>query len=246
LSRASLRIPRIIHQVWLGGSPLPAQQEAWRRTWRDHHPGWKLKIWGDDDLARSFTRPEVHERLRHPAERSDILRFEVLRLEGGVYVDTDFECLRPIDELLAGVEFFLADLKPGRTNNAVIGSVPGYPLIDEVLAGMRPTSIYGEDPKRGTGPHLVDALVAGRRREITVFPPGIFYPSTPEQRTSAYAIHHSARSWVDVDGLRYRLRKAEERVLEAEAERLRARSDLDAVLHGNLPRRLAVALRRRH
>lgn len=31
-------IPRIVHQIWLG-SPLPERFEAWRASYREHHPG---------------------------------------------------------------------------------------------------------------------------------------------------------------------------------------------------------------
>jgi mannosyltransferase OCH1-like enzyme len=216
---------------------LPDEHERWQQTWREQHPGWKVKLWGEGDIPAGCLRPEVHERLRHPAERSDILRLEILRQEGGVYVDTDMECLRPVDELLDGVALFLGDLKPGRTNNAIIGAVPGHPLLEEALRGMRPAQVFGEDPKDGTGPHYLDRLVSARRDSITIFPPAFFYPPV-EQPDDAYAIHHAARSWVDADGLRYRLQKAEARAAASEAA-------LDAVLHGGLPRRLRVALRRR-
>ena len=73
------------------------------------------------DAARSI---RVYERLRKPTERSDIIRLEVLFRFGGVYVDTDVECLRPIDPLLReGADFFAAYMRPGTVNNAVIGSV---------------------------------------------------------------------------------------------------------------------------
>ncbi len=31
-------IPRIIHHIWLG-STFPARFEAWRASYREHHPG---------------------------------------------------------------------------------------------------------------------------------------------------------------------------------------------------------------
>ena len=33
------RIPKIIHQIWLG-SPLPERYKQWQRTWTDNHPDW--------------------------------------------------------------------------------------------------------------------------------------------------------------------------------------------------------------
>src|SRR5204863_264320 len=76
-------------------------------------------------------------------ERADILRLELLWRYGGVYIDTDFECLKPIDELLEGVEFFTGLLKragpskPARVNNAIFGAGPGHPLLDRALDELR-------------------------------------------------------------------------------------------------------------
>src|SRR4051812_34010104 len=105
---------------------MPPEHVEWSRTWGDLHPEWEIRLWTEETLPRGCRRQEVYERLRHPAERSDILRIEVLERFGGVYVDTDFECLRPLDPLLGGVDFFLGDLKPGRTNNAIIGAMAGH------------------------------------------------------------------------------------------------------------------------
>ena len=38
---------------------------------------------------------------------------------------------------------------------------------------------------------------------VTVFPPELFYPSTDEEREQAFGVHHAARLWHDVEGLRH-------------------------------------------
>lgn len=237
-------IPRLIHQIWLGPNP-PAEHEAdYRASWQRVHPDWQVLLWREDDLPSDCRRPEIYERLRHPAERSDILRLELLWRHGGVYVDTDFEARRPLDELLDGVEFFVGDMKPGRTNNAIIGAAPGYPLLDRALTGLRPVEWFGADPKAGTGPHYLDALLRPVRGEITVFPQPVFYPANDEERATAYAVHHTSRSWVDPNGLRYRLEKMERRVEAAERDMRRARRDIELLRSGRLHERAGVVMRR--
>jgi mannosyltransferase OCH1-like enzyme len=218
-------IPRLIHQIWLGPTAPPDAERGWRESWSTHHPEWEVHLWTEESIPADLRRSEVYERLRLPAERADILRLELLWRFGGVYVDTDFECLRPLDPLLDGVELFLGDLKPGRTNNAIIGAVPEHPLLDRALDELRPAEWHGTDPKGGTGPHFLDAVIRPHRKQLKIFPPPVFYPSTEAEREAAHAIHHAARSWLDEEGLRYRLAKAEQRVEEAERERdaLRAR-----------------------
>ena len=43
------RIPKIIHQIWLGGA-LPQKYYAMQKTWQEHHPDWEYRLWTDADL----------------------------------------------------------------------------------------------------------------------------------------------------------------------------------------------------
>jgi mannosyltransferase OCH1-like enzyme len=237
-------IPRLIHQIWLGPNPPAEHEAAYRASWQRLHPDWQVRLWREGDLPLDCRRPEVYERLRHPAERSDILRLELLWRYGGVYVDTDFEARQPLDPLLEGVELFVGDMKPGRTNNAIIGAVRGHPLVDRALSGLRPVEWFGADPKPGTGPHYLDALLRPVRATITVFPQPVFYPANDGERATAHAIHHTSRSWVDVEGLRYRIAKMERRVEEAEADAQRSLRDLELLRTGAPHQRAGVLLRR--
>ena len=127
-------IPKVFHQIWLGDEPFPYGRE--RETWQRHHPDWEHRLWTEADVPGDLELREAANRLRQPAERADILRLELLHRHGGVYLDADFECLKPIDQLLEGVTCCLGLLDSGRVSNAVIGAVPGHPL----LARARPTA----------------------------------------------------------------------------------------------------------
>src|SRR2546429_5904594 len=126
-------IPRVFHQIWLGPNPLPEEYQRYQQTWLDCHPGWELRMWTEENLPEGLRRPEAYEKLRAPAERANILRLELLWRFGGVYVDTDFECLRSIEPLIGDAELFITLAKPGRVNNALMGSVPAHSVIDDAL-----------------------------------------------------------------------------------------------------------------
>ncbi len=219
-------ISRVFHQIWVGPDPLPDEFAAYQRTWLEHHPGWELKLWTDENFppAEELRRPEAADRLRAPWERGDIFRLELLWRFGGVHVDTDFECLRSIEPLIDQAELFIGHWKPGRINGALMGSVPGHPLLAHALDEIRPRTSYGarvgagaENDKDETGPGFLDRVLLGREG-VTYFEPPVFYPRTQEERERAYAIHHQARTWKDADGLRRSLRKADQRLLEAREE----------------------------
>jgi len=172
-----------------------------------------MRLWTDDDLPDDLIRPEAYERLRKPAERSDIIRLEVLYRFGGVYVDTDIECLRPLDPLIEGLDFFTCDLKPGQVNNAAIGSVPGHPILERALRELKPRSEFGYD-KAGTGPLFLDRVVR-EHGGVTIFPPEIFYPGSSDELERAYAVHHAARSWKEPDSWKETALRTERRLRDA-------------------------------
>lgn len=207
-------IPRIFHQIWVGPNPMPEEFHAYTESWKTHHPDWEMRLWTEDNLPEGLRRPEVYERLRMPAERSDILRLDLLWRFGGVYLDTDFECRRSIEPLVADLDFFAALLKPGRVNNAIIGAVPEHPILDRALNDIRPREFFGHD-KAATGPLFFNELLAGYP-DVTLFEPRLFYPASPGERDTAVAIHHTARSWMDAEGFKKVARRAEERFAKAQ------------------------------
>jgi len=204
-------IPRIFHQIWIGPDPLPDEFLAYQDTWRSRHPDWELRFWTDANLPDGLRRPESYERLRSPVERADILRLEVVWRFGGVHVDADFECLRSIEPLIGDADFFIGRAKPGRVNNALFGAVAGHPILAHALDEIRPRKVYGYD-KEATGPKFLDRILAAHEDEVLFLEPDIFYATTPEARRDAYAVHHEARSWKDVELVRIDMRRAEQKM----------------------------------
>jgi mannosyltransferase OCH1-like enzyme len=236
-----VRIPRIFHQIWVGPDPFPQEFAEYQQTWRLHHPGWELRFWTETNLPGDLQRKEAYELLRRPAERADVLRLELLYRQGGVYVDVDFECLRSIEPLIEGTDFFIGYRKPNRVNNAIVGSVCEHPVLKQAIRDIRPRTTYGPVDKAGTGPLFWRKLLR-QHPEVTIFDPEVFYPRTSEDRHRAYAVHHKARTWQDPEALRKRLvgterllREAQEALVEwksrfehAEAELARLRSQSPA------------------
>ena len=207
-------IPRLFHQIWIGPDPLPAEYTGYQQTWLDHHPGWELRFWTDRNLPDGLRRPEAAERLRAPAERADILRLELLWRFGGVYVDTDFECLRSLEPLIDGADLFIGLAKPGRVNNALLGSVAGHPILDHALDELRPREFYGYD-KEAAGPKFLDRILASHQDEVLFLEPQLLYARTPQAIGEAYGIHHEARTWKDAELLRIDMQRAEEKMESA-------------------------------
>jgi Glycosyltransferase sugar-binding region containing DXD motif len=221
-SRAVL-VPKIIHQIWVGPDPLSDEFAGYVETWRRNHPGWEHRLWTEGNLPTDLRHPEALERIRHPAERADMLRLELLWRHGGVYVDTDFECRQSMEPYIGDAEFFTAYLKPKnvvkareRVNNAFIGSVPGHPLLERALDELRPQEWYGFD-KSASGSDFFNALVK-QFPDVYILDAELVYPNSPAQEEAAISIHHFARSWADAEGFRKAAYRAEKRLYEARAE----------------------------
>jgi hypothetical protein len=219
-------IPRVIHRVWLGSEPLPEEFEHYGETWKQHHPEWEMRLWTDSNLP-ALRFPEAFERCRNHGERSDVLRSELLARFGGLYVDTDVECRRPIEPLIGDASAFCAWVRPGRIGSAVLGAVPGHPAIDRLLTEMQSRVGEGNQIEATVG-LLTDVL--SEAPDVEVFDSETFYPYHPRHNPAngrefpdAYAVHHWGLTWKTRDELRDRVRGLRDKLegAESEAERLK-------------------------
>lgn len=201
-------IPRILHHIWINRSDpaLPERFAAYRQGWMRLHPGWEFRLWNLQSLDFPLRRPELLPRCASYAQLSDVLRLEVLYRYGGVYVDTDFECFRPIDELVDGADVFLCSENGiGIISNSVMGAAPRMPLFTRLLANL-PGELGLQPPNVETGPSYLtrQLLSTGFGPGVMLVPSKSFYPyhpgepvATAESHPQAYGAHHWAHSWAE-------------------------------------------------
>jgi mannosyltransferase OCH1-like enzyme len=157
--KSGLLIPRVFHQVWLGEKPIPDHFQKWADGWLKLNPGWEMQWWTDQHLPRIDNQKEF-ESAEKMAAKSDILRYEILAQHGGVYIDSDFEPLKPIDAILENVSSFQADELDDRPCNAIIGCVAGDPFYTAVVAAIPESIQRGGDIVATTGPGLLKKVIA--------------------------------------------------------------------------------------
>lgn len=104
---------KAIHILWIQGIdhlranfPLSAEN---LRLWGVMFPSWKLTVW-DDDAIRDALRTvdatlgvnllPAYDAASSFAFKGDIGRVAIVFLHGGMYVDTDVECIRPFAHIL--------------------------------------------------------------------------------------------------------------------------------------------------
>ena len=209
-------IPRTIHQIWVGPDPVPDEFQPYIKSWKKHHPGWDHILWTEKNLLDDPVRTEVLDRLRSPVERSDMLRLELLYRFGGVYVDTDLECLRPLDDVIGDATFVATYFKPGRVTNTFVAAGPRHPLLEQALAEIKPRQVYGFD-KEVAGPPFLARLCA-QYEDVAYLEPAVLFPDGDEERANAVAIHHMSRTWKDAAGLREAMLRAEQRLAKTKTK----------------------------
>ena len=123
-----MTIPRILHRVWVGKNPIPEIYQDYWRGWQEKHPGWEFHTWTDENIP-PLPDPQQFALSLNPAMQSDFVRYEVVRRHGGVYIDTDFECLKNLEPLLEGVDFMTGWETNGKfLAGGLFGSTPDHSL----------------------------------------------------------------------------------------------------------------------
>lgn len=209
-------IPRIIHYCWFGGNELPELERRCIASWSEKMPGCETVRWDESNFDFSscaFAR-EAHAEGKW-AFVSDYARFRILRDHGGVFLDTDVELLRPLDDLLA-LQAFTGFTKDSSFVNPglVVASEAGNHVMADVVRKYESMNLL---PQQGrvhpqSSPRTLTALLEefyGLRRDgslqdldgLTVFPAEFFDPIDPHSglmnvTDETYSIHHYSGTWL--------------------------------------------------
>ena len=94
-------IPKTIHYCWFGRGEMSELAKKCIASWHKYMPDYEYKLWNEDNFDVSSV-PYAKEayKVRKFAFVSDYVRLWALEQEGGVYLDTDVEVFKPLDDLL--------------------------------------------------------------------------------------------------------------------------------------------------
>ncbi len=94
-------IPKKIHYCWFGRGEKPKLAEKCIESWKKYCPNYELIEWNEDNFdinSNQYVR-EAYEN-RKFAFVTDYVRLYVLNKFGGIYMDTDVEVIKPLDDFL--------------------------------------------------------------------------------------------------------------------------------------------------
>lgn len=226
-------IPKTIHYCWFGGNPKPKLTKKCIRSWKRHCPDYEIVEWNESNYALS--EAPLYVRQAYEAKKwafvTDYVRLQVVYEHGGVYLDTDVELLRPLDNLLDNRAYFgFEDDKYVNTGHG-FGAEAGAEILREIMADYAEIPFLLADgsfddtpcPQRNTEAFLRCGLEQNNRRQVLsdgtlVLPAEFFAPKNWKTgeltlTENTYSIHHYDASWYTSEQQReYRKKLRKERL----------------------------------
>ena len=211
-------IPKTIHYCWFGRGEMPQLAKDCIASWHRHMPDWNYKLWNEDifDVDSIPYTKEAYAAKKY-AFVTDYVRLYALATEGGVYMDTDVEILKPLDDLLqlrAFTGYEGSKHKPPVTG--LMASEASGEWVTEQLHTYDGTHFRRDDGSLDTTTNTqrISAIMKshgfvcdgkkGQYKDLTVFPSDYF---CPHQTTGEYLLtentycdHHFMGSWSDTKG----------------------------------------------
>ena len=94
-------IPKKIHYCWFGRGTMPELAKKCIASWKRYCPDYEIIEWNEDnfDITSNAYVHEAYEN-RKFAFVTDYVRLYVMYTQGGIYMDTDVEVVRSLDEFL--------------------------------------------------------------------------------------------------------------------------------------------------
>lgn len=207
-------IPKIIHYCWFGRSKMPELALRCIESWRKYLPDYELRLWNEDTFNLDlypYAR-EAYE-ARKFAFVTDVVRLWALCEYGGIYMDTDVEILKPLDDLLQLPAFtgYEASLKNAPVTG-LMASAAGGVWVREQLAyyegrhfrmpdgtlDMTTNTVTIARIMQENG-FVIDGTYSVYKNDMHVFPVDYFCPLTSTRvlmkTKNTYCIHHFTGSW---------------------------------------------------
>jgi hypothetical protein len=133
------RIPKIIHQIWLGPNLPPAYFVEFQDRIKALHPDWEYHLWSEAELEElNLDNWDLVGKSPNWAEKSDIIRGDLLDRFGGVYMDVDMDLRHSLNELHEKYDFYAGMEHPhsiATTSNriwvgiSIMAARPAHPII---------------------------------------------------------------------------------------------------------------------
>lgn len=195
-------IPKKIHYCWFGNKKFDALSEECFKSWYYYLPDYELKLWNETSF--NLNDAPIFVQKAYNAKKyafvSDYVRAWALFKEGGIYLDTDVEIKKNLDQFLNHKAFSGFESK-GFPFTALWGTEADHiwpkkvveyywnqkefdDTVNTSLVSDLLENVFGADKNNDNLQHLKEGIV--------IYPSNYFCINLPEN----YATHHFNGSWI--------------------------------------------------
>ena len=227
-------IPKIIHYCWFGKNPLPEDAIKCINSWKKYCPYYKIIQWNEYnyDINKNRYIMDAYKEKKW-AFVSDYARVDVVNQYGGIYMDTDVELVKPLDQFLNDTMFcgweergkYYIAKNPNYENSVNFGlgygSEKNNLILEDIISYYNKISFYNEDGSLNliACPHYQTEILKKyglddtkrtyqKLKHCTVYPEDYFSPKSITTgkinlTSNTVSIHHFSMSWVDENAKKY-------------------------------------------
>lgn len=211
-----MSIPKVIHYCWFGKGKMPKLAKKCIKSWKKYCPDYKIICHNEDnfDLTQNRYLNEAYKAGKW-AFVSDYARLKIICDNGGIYLDTDVELIKPIDDLLLTKGFMGFDEKGIVATGLGFGAEKGNKIVSEFLKDydnipfVLPDGSYDLTPCPDRNTEALKRLGMDIKNtsqtfmDITFLPdeylcPMNYYTGKKTITENTYSIHHYSASWTSV------------------------------------------------
>lgn len=206
-------IPKTIHYCWFGKAPKSDLNKRCLDSWHRVMPDYQIKEWNETNspLDNPYSQRAYAKELW--SKLSNLVRFQALYAEGGIYLDTDVEAIKSLTPVLhhkCFMGFQVKEEQPDWVNTAVLGAEPGHQFLRRSMDLTQ--ELFAATGKFYRSPTVTTRILKemGLKEyglqeveEATIYPLEYFYPfpwtskfSSECIKANTYCIHHWEGTWL--------------------------------------------------
>jgi hypothetical protein len=208
-------IPKTVHYCWFGKGKMPEMATRCIASWIKYLPDYELRLWNEDNFDINSVQyvQEAYE-ARKFAFVTDYVRLYAIYHYGGVYMDTDVEVLKSLDDLLhypafSGFES-IKDIPTGIMASEQLGTwakeqLSYYQDRHFLLADGGfdlTTNVQIISQSMAENGFKLNNTLQNYHNKIVIFPKDYFCPKNRDGSLSltanSYCIHHFEGSWLPI------------------------------------------------
>lgn len=208
-------IPKKIHYCWFGGNEKPKSVQKCIDSWKKYCSDYEIIEWNESnfDIHCLPFAEQAYEAKKY-AFVTDVARLMIVYEHGGIYMDTDVEVIKPLDDLLENKAYMSFENDENVNTGQGFGSQAGLPFLKEHIDAYRGINFINDDgsynqigcPKVATDLFKTKGIELNGKEQtvcgVHIYPAEYFNPFDSvtgklNKTKNTYSIHWYDATWLD-------------------------------------------------